>query len=151
MVLNTGPSTVAAEYNYWSDDCVEPTWFSGSVDYTPWTDATHTFEFTECSSGVSEGDAPLVACASQSFPNPITTTTRVAFGLPQPGGDVSLRIYNASGRLVRTLVDGALPPGHHAAVWNRRDDRGAEVASGIYFYRIEGPDLLERGKMVVLR
>lgn len=151
MILNTSPSAVAAEYNYWGDDCVEPTWFSGLVDYTPWTDATHTIEFTECSSGVSESGVPLTAYASRSFPNPTTTTSSVAFGLPQPGGAVSLRIYNASGRLVRTLVDGDLPPGHHSAVWNRRNDRGEVVASGIYFYRLDGPDLQARGKMVVIK
>lgn len=150
-VFNTGPSTVAAEYNYWGDDCVEPTWFSGLVDYTPWTDATHTIEFTECSSGVSDSGVPQAAYASPSFPNPTTTTSSIAFGLPQPGGAVSLRVYSASGRLVRTLVNASLPPGHHSAAWDRRDDRGEVVASGIYFYRLEAPGLEARGKMVVLK
>jgi M6 family metalloprotease-like protein len=151
MILNTGPSSIAAEYNYWGDDCVEPTWFSGPVDYSPWTDATHTIEFTECSSDVAEGPAPSVAYARPGFPNPTTTTSCVAFGLPDPGGAVTLRVYNASGRLVRTLVDDVLPSGRHSAVWDRRDDRGEVVASGIYFYRLDAPGLEARGKVVVLK
>jgi M6 family metalloprotease-like protein len=151
-VFNSGPSEVSAEYNYWGDDCVEPTWFSGPVDYTPWTDATHTIEFTECTSGVDEGGVPLVAYARPSYPNPAVSAVSVAFGLPHPGGTVSLRVYTASGRLIRTLIDEErLPPGHHATVWDRRDDRGESVASGIYFYRLDGPGLEARGKMVVLK
>jgi hypothetical protein len=150
-IYNTGSSTMAAEYNYWGDDCVEPTWFSGAVDYNPWTDATHTIEFTECTSGVADGDVPLAAYARPGSPNPVATTSRFAFGLSQPGGAVSLRIYSAAGRLIRTVLDRELPPGHHSAVWDRTDDRGARVASGVYFYRLEGPGLESRGKMVVVK
>lgn len=150
-VFNSGPAEVSAEYNYWGDDCVEPSWFSGPVDYTPWTDATHTIEFTDCPSGVPGSDVPLAAYARPCYPNPTATTSSIAFGLPRPGGEVSLRIYSAAGRLVRTLIDESLPPGHHSAVWDRRDDRGEEVASGIYLYRVEGPGLEARGKVVVLK
>ena len=64
---------------------------------------------------------------------------------------MSLRVYSASGRLVRTLVSEALPPGHHVANWDGRDDGGAQASSGVYFYRVEAPGLASHGKMVVLR
>ena len=52
-------------------------------------------------------------------------------------GHVSLRVYDVSGRLVRTLVDGEKGAGYHTAVWDGRDDAGTEVASGVYFCRME--------------
>ena len=150
-VMNNGPSTLAAEYNYWGADCVESSWFSGPVDYVPWTDAAHASEFTDCWVGVPEEGLPLAAYASPSFPNPLRPGTKIAFGLPEPGGAASVRVYSVAGRLVRTLIDESLPPGHHAAYWDGRDERSEDVSSGVYFYRIEAPGLESRGKMIVLR
>jgi M6 family metalloprotease-like protein len=150
-IMNIGPSVLAAEYNYWGDDCVESSWFSGSVDYTPWTDAAHTLEFTDCGVGVPDEGFPTAAYASPSFPNPLNPGTTIAFGLSAPGGSASVRVYSVTGRLVRTLLDESLPPGHHAAHWDGKDDRGENVSSGVYFYRIEAPGLESRGKMIVLR
>jgi hypothetical protein len=151
MIFNGGPSPVAAEYNYWGDDCVNYAWFSGLVDYSPWTDETHTLTFDDCWTGVLEGEIPLAAYAGPAFPNPSRHGTSVAFGLPEPGGAVSLRVYNVSGRLVRTLVDGSLPAGRHAATWDGKDDSGAEVSSGVYFYRLEAPGFEGQGRLVVLK
>jgi predicted GH43/DUF377 family glycosyl hydrolase len=99
----------------------------------------------------TEGPAVPLACAlHQNFPNPFNPTTRIAFGLNAPGA-VSLRIYDASGRLVRVLVEGARAAGNHAELWDGRDSRGAPVASGIYFYRLEAGAFGETRKMVLLR
>jgi len=46
---------------------------------------------------------------------------------------VSLRVYDISGRNVRTLVQGRQGPGHYPVVWNGRDDRDQQLASGVYF------------------
>lgn len=67
-------------------------------------------------------------------PNPFHATTRVAFVLPAPG-PVRLRIFDAAGRLVRTLVDGDLPAGPHELVWDGRTASGAAPA-GVYFYTL---------------
>jgi hypothetical protein len=68
-------------------------------------------------------------------PNPLTGTTEISFTLSRPQS-VALKIFDASGRLVRKLTDGVLPAGQHSALWNRRDDHGRQVASGIYFYSL---------------
>jgi FlgD Ig-like domain len=73
----------------------------------------------------------------QNRPNPFNPSTVIDFTLPV-AMPVALRIYDASGRLVRTLVDGALEAGNHIAVWDGREASGSEAASGIYYYRIEG-------------
>jgi len=150
-VWNTGPSTVAAELNYWGDDCVDPAWFSGSVDYTPWTDATHTQVFDGCWSDVPEGDVPTAAYALPARPNPLSPGTNIAFGLPDPGGRVTLRIYDVAGRLVRSIAGDVPRGGNHNIYWDGRDSRGHEVPSGVYFYRLEAPGLEAQGKSVVVR
>ena len=65
--------------------------------------------------------------------------------------DVSLRIYDVAGRLVRVLVDESLDAGRYVEEWNGRDDNGRAVASGIYFYSIEAGSFEWTRKMVLLR
>ena len=148
---STGAATLVAEWNYWGEDCVEPSWFYGPVDYSPWTDATHTYEFTECWADVPDEDVPVAAYALPVRPNPLNPGTSIEFGLPGPGGPVSVRVYDISGRLVRTLVEGSLPGGRHTAYWDGKDESGSDVASGVYFYALRAPGLEARGKAVVLR
>ena len=98
-------------------------------------------------------DAPTVPAATylaQNFPNPFNPATRIAYGLSAPAR-VSLRIYDASGRLVRVLIDEARQAGAFAEMWDGRDSRGAQVASGIYFYRLEAGAFSETRKMALLR
>jgi len=64
---------------------------------------------------------------------------------------VSLRVFDVSGRVVRTLVDGHQAEGARSITWNGTNDRGQSVASGIYFYRMSAPGFTETKKMVLLR
>ena len=100
--------------------------------------------------GVDTPTAPAATYLAQNFPNPFNPTTRIAFGLAAPAR-VSLRIYDASGRLVRMLAEGARPAGAYAEMWDGRDSRGASVASGIYFYRLEAGAFSQTRKMALLR
>jgi hypothetical protein len=103
--------------------------------------------------GVTDTETPRAPAASflaQNFPNPFNPATRIAFGLAAPA-DVSLRIYDAAGRLVRVLVEGARPAGNYAELWDGRDARGAAVASGIYFYRLDAGAFESTKKMILLR
>jgi parallel beta-helix repeat protein len=68
-------------------------------------------------------------------PNPIHREGVVAFSLPRPGF-ARLSIYDVSGRLVRTLAEGTLPAGRHAARWTADDASGSRVAAGVYFMRL---------------
>ena len=102
---------------------------------------------------VSGDDVPKVPEASylmQNFPNPFNPTTRIAFGLARPAS-ASLRVYDAAGRLVRTLVDEARPAGHYTEVWDGRSLRGERVVSGIYFYRLDAGSFTQTKKMILLR
>jgi len=68
-------------------------------------------------------------------PNPFNPTTTIRFGLPA-AGQVRLSVYDVTGRLIRTLIDGGLAEGPHEAVWDGRDASGRGVGSGSYFARL---------------
>lgn len=86
---------------------------------------------------------------AQNLPNPFTGNTQIGFALPRPL-EISLGVFDISGRHIRTLSEGTLPAGEYTVSWDGRDESGEEVASGIYFYRLEGDGLEETRKMVVL-
>jgi hypothetical protein len=95
------------------------------------------------------GETPPVFLG-QCFPNPFNPSTTIRFGLAERA-HVRLRIYDVSGRLVKTLVDGARGEGEHLERWNGSDNAGRTVASGVYFYRLEAGSFMETKKMVLLR
>ncbi len=66
-------------------------------------------------------------------PNPFALSTVIAYQLAAPGS-VDLRIYNAAGQLVRTLVGRWQPAGRYSVIWNGADDRDRPVAAGLYYY-----------------
>jgi FlgD Ig-like domain len=86
----------------------------------------------------------------QNQPNPFNPTTTIQFVLPSRG-PVRLAVYSAAGQLVRTLVDDVRAPGQHDVVWDGRDDHGAVVGSGVYFYRLTAGKWAETKKMVLLK
>ncbi len=95
------------------------------------------------------GAGPTALNLAQNRPNPFNPSTTIAFSLPERG-QVTLRVYDVEGRLVRTLVNGALPAGGHEATWRGDDDDGRRAASGLYFYRLQTPsgDLVRKMTLV---
>ena len=86
----------------------------------------------------------------QNEPNPFNPVTTIAFSLatPQP---VRLAIYSVTGRLVRTLADGAASAGHHEYQWDGRGDDGASMPSGFYFYTLEAGGQRVTRKMLMMK
>jgi hypothetical protein len=87
----------------------------------------------------------------QNEPNPFNPSTTIRFDVAPGGAHVTLRIFDVTGRLVRTLVDGPAAPGNNSARWDGRDERGSEAATGVYLYRLEGPGFAQARKMVLVR
>jgi hypothetical protein len=83
-------------------------------------------------------------------PNPMTGQTRIAFALPE-AGQVRLRIFDAAGRHVRTLVDGQVSAGEGVRIWDGRDTNGSPAAGGVYFYRLETPSKTLNRKLILVR
>lgn len=87
----------------------------------------------------------------QNSPNPFNPTTSIRFDVPAGGGLVTLRVYDVSGRLVRTLVNGAQTAGLKTVEWNGTNDAGNSVATGTYLYRLTGPGFEQTRKMLMLK
>lgn len=86
----------------------------------------------------------------QNYPNPFRTSTTIAYEVEQPG-PVTVIVYDALGRKVKTLVDAQQPVGSHAVVWDGRDAGGQPVASGIYFYRLRVGDTVSSKQALRVR
>lgn len=87
---------------------------------------------------------------AQNYPNPFNPQTTIAFSIAQRA-DVRLAIYDVNGALVRTLANESRAPGAYQLTWDGRNDRGASVASGVYFYRLTAGSFTQTKKMVLLK
>ena len=97
------------------------------------------------------GDGPGMATALHpNHPNPFNPSTTIRYELAA-AGDVRLRVFDAAGRLVRTLVDAREGAGAHDVVFDGRDDAGRPMASGVYFYRLDAGSATQTRKMVLLK
>jgi hypothetical protein len=78
---------------------------------------------------------PATLSLAAPEPNPASRGTTLRFTLPQSGA-IRLEVFDAGGRRVRTLADGARPAGAYAPTWDLRDDAAREVPAGLYFARL---------------
>lgn len=90
----------------------------------------------------------------QNFPNPFNPTTSIHFDVAAGNGgavNVSLKIYDITGREIKTLVDEAMQPGKYSVEWDATNNRGNTVAGGIYIYRMVAGDFVSTKKLVLLK
>jgi hypothetical protein len=101
---------------------------------------------------VASGSAGPVELRLQgNAPNPFNPSTVIHYQLPT-AAEVRLDVYDVLGRRLRTLEHGATrKAGPHAVRWDGKDDAGREVASGVYFYRLEAAGEVVTRKMVLMR
>ena len=93
---------------------------------------------------------PIVFSLSQNYPNPVTHTTTIKYGLPQETR-VDVRVFNSAGQQIRTLVQENQQPGYYKVKWDLRGVSGDRLPSGVYFYRIRAGGFIRTRKMVILR
>lgn len=86
----------------------------------------------------------------QNSPNPFNPETQIKYDLPSTGL-VQLMIYNILGQNVKVLVNEVQEAGHRSVTWDGKDDAGKEVASGIYFYKLQTGHFENTKKMVFLK
>ncbi|MBN1825757.1 MAG: T9SS type A sorting domain-containing protein [Candidatus Eisenbacteria bacterium] len=99
---------------------------------------------------VDDGAPKFMNALDQNRPNPFNPVTTIQFSLQRPT-DVALRIYDVSGREVRTLTKSNLQAGRYEAVWHGQNNAGQNVSSGVYFYRLEAGEYTATRKMVLIR
>jgi flagellar hook assembly protein FlgD len=92
----------------------------------------------------------LTFALDQNRPNPFNPTTTISYTIPEKA-NVSLKIYNNVGQLVKTLIDDTQEAGTMSVVWDGKDDRGQTVSSGLYYYRLVSGNFVASRKMLVLK
>lgn len=85
-----------------------------------------------------------------NYPNPFNPSTRIAFEIPK-AENVTLRIFNISGELIRTLTEEHTSAGRHEKIWDGKDDSGNVVSSGIYIYRLNAGFYDRSARMILLK
>lgn len=108
-----------------------------------------------CNSAITavESSVPGVSAATlleQNVPNPFNPSTRIAFTLLRDAR-ATLRVFDAGGRLVVTLLDQDLPAGRHTVAWDGLDGRRQRVATGVYFYQLRNGAEIQTRNMVLLK
>jgi hypothetical protein len=97
------------------------------------------------------GDAiPATFGVSQNYPNPFNPDTRIEFSVARKS-HVNISVFNILGQQVATLVDEEYDAGVHEVVWDGANDNGSQVASGIYFYKMDTEEFVRTRKMVLMR
>ena len=99
---------------------------------------------------IHSSSVPKTYILSQNHPNPFNANTQITIALPK-SGRTTLEVFNVLGQKVSTLVDEHLIAGTKIVNWDGRDDRGAPVPSGVYFYQLQSGEFRETKKMLVLK
>jgi hypothetical protein len=101
---------------------------------------------------VETGQLPTEFRLDQNYPNPFNPTTTIQFDVPK-ASHVTLSVYNVLGQRVTTLIDEKLPAERkHTVTWYGTNDGGSQVASGIYFYRLQADgNVVDTKKMLLLK
>jgi hypothetical protein len=87
----------------------------------------------------------------QNYPNPFNPSTTIVFSLAS-GSAARLEIYNLRGQKVATLRHQFLPAGAYSVVWDGRDDRGENLPTGVFIYRlaVDG-QVVDAKKMILMK
>ena len=101
-------------------------------------------------SAVDGGPLPAVYRLAPPVPNPFHGELEIEYDVPAPGGIVSLRLYDISGRLIKTFVHGPDAAGRKRLLWNGRDDAGNQLPLGVYLLSLDAPHYNATRKVVLV-
>ena len=82
---------------------------------------------------------------SQNYPNPFNSSTKLLYGLPE-AGEISLKVFDTSGREIEKLIYGAQSAGHHSVIWIASD-----MSSGVYLVKMQSNRFKSTRKVVLVR
>ncbi len=157
LILGQGTTSEPTNYIYTDQNgVVENTtyyYWLESVDYSGETEMFGPISLTIPLGGGNSGTpaAPDDYGLQQNYPNPFNPSTEIRFALEE-SGNVILTIYNTKGQKVQTLFKGNVPADIVKSVlWDGRDDSGRQVASGIYFYKLQTQKETFTRKMILTK
>jgi FlgD Ig-like domain len=106
--------------------------------------------FASATTNVPIGSDDRFLAVGKGAPNPTASGTTIAYRA-SVAGRIRARIYDESGRWVRTVADETVPAGDHVLVWDGRDESGRSVSSGVYFCQVSLEDRSVTKKVTVVR
>jgi len=143
--VGPGDYSASVSFDYGDDTyfcCMDAT----IVQCGPWMIGTNVeWDVVEADRPDAEVMLPEVTSLDQNYPNPFNASSSISYSLAN-SGDVSLKVYDISGRLVATLVNGHQDAGEYVTTWE-----ASNVSSGVYFYKLETADFSSTKKMNLLR
>jgi hypothetical protein len=107
------------------------------------------YDTRELQTSITAKVAPTAFALNPAYPNPFNPFTNLSFTMPE-AMNYSLKIYNVAGQLVRSY-DGMGVTGLNLITWDGKDHAGAEVASGVYFYKLTAGSFSATQKMVMMK
>jgi len=93
---------------------------------------------------------PSAFSLEQNYPNPFNPSTIISYQIPNQSR-VQIRIFDALGREIRSLIDEEKSTGKYNIAWDGRDNYGNLVSSGNYFYTITAGDFVQTKKMILIK
>jgi hypothetical protein len=93
---------------------------------------------------------PTDYALEQNYPNPFNPTTTIRFNLPE-AANITLKVFNVHGQLVKTLYSGELSAGSHQLQWDATNEPGQKVTSGVYFYQLQSRNFRQVRKMMLMK
>lgn len=132
-------------------DSIIANWPTGTRDIALNVAADKYYIFREGTGVVSvkekpgAGNIPAAYALSQNYPNPFNPVTKIQFHLPKKS-DVRLVLVNVLGNVVQELANGKYEAGEHEVTFDARN-----LATGVYFYRIEAGDFVAVKKLALVK
>lgn len=126
------------------------TWTVAATDGHSVRGSLDRFRLVRGVSTAVEDEPPPASFQISQYPNPFRTATTLRFTVSR-ASHVEARIYDVTGRLVRTLLDRRLLSGEHVQAWDGLDDAGTSVAPGVYVVRINAGTSVQSRALVRLR
>ncbi len=93
---------------------------------------------------------PVATTLNGNYPNPFNPETTIKFNLKE-NSKVTIEIYNIKGQKVKTLMNDVKNAGYHSVIWDGKDDKGKNVTSGIFLYRMKADKYSSTRKMILLK
>jgi len=146
LLTNGGTDTILAEKKFLQYRCVFSTDYKGTSRFS-FDSIIFYYQYSGMSEDSVYSNMPIFC---KNTPNPFLSKTIIQYILPGKT-EMSLKIYNIFGQLVKILENGIKNAGYHYVMWDGSDFHGKKVTSGIYLYCLEAKDVRLIGKTILIK
>ncbi len=147
--LNRCGGKTNLQYSQWSPSSTKTPNFHSPDDFGK---LFFSDEPVRAPSSVAEGTkaVPVAVRINGVRPNPFNPSTLVEFTIGRPG-DVSVIVYDVTGRVVKRLVDRSFGAGFHSVMWDGRDGSGNDASSGVYIVKVGSSGMYASARMTLVK